>query len=352
MAPRFEWIEGDKKLKVLHITPFVFRPGMQGGGERYVQQLCSALVEIGVEARIVECKNFRKFAIYDGDSLILTSKNLVKLVKFCKKFDIIHVHHLNRETFTVAFVLSKLLGIPLVLSDHGGASRNLFRLLGRLRLRFVAAILAVSPWSLEDVDPDGVVKIHRVLWGGGNHLRTNTEVSFEKTDFLFLGRLLPHKGAHIAIEALPPNRRLTIAGEARDIHYLKELEKLAQGKDVVFLGSPDDSKLYSLYRSAQCVLMPSVSSYKEKIYKRPELLGIVALEALNAGVPVIGSDLGGLADLLRDSGQETFPQGDAVALQKKMETERFLQPSELVIKKYTWANAAKICLDGYLEVLK
>ncbi len=339
-------------VKALHFTPFVFQAGKRGGGERYVQQLCAALELIEVDVSIVECTNFLNFVVWRKGEKVLSTKNFLKIILLTKEFDVVHAHQLNRETFTVSFFSALLTRKPLVLTDHGGKSRNLFRLLGRLRLKSLKAILAVSPWSLADLDPKGVVKVRSVLWGGGEHIHGAKVKDFGTSDFLFLGRILPHKGVHIVIEALDSEKTLVVAGEKLDPRYFNHLLELAEGKNVRFLPAPEDTDLFSLYSSARCLLIPSVHEYGEKKFERPELLGIVALEGLYAKTPIIGSDLGGLGDLLRESNQVLVEPGNVKAWQTAMASFSLKGDDSPSYVSFTWNRAAEICLEAYRNVLR
>jgi len=339
-------------LSVIHLTPFVFMEGQKGGGERYVQQLCLALQHQGVEITVVEAKNFLEYKVFEGQKIVAKFKSFCRLAKLAKQHDLIHVHQLNRETFTVAFLLSLVTKKRLILSDHGGSSIHLFRLLAKIRLKGVKAIAAVSPWSLRDVDPRNSVKIRNVLWGGGDHLSTTEPKAFAAADFLFVGRILPHKGVHIAIEALPKGATLVVAGERRDPHYFAYLQELAVGKSVTFMDSPPDGDLLALYKSSRFFLVPSVSRYQNKKYARPELLSIVALESLYAGTPVIGSDVGGLGDLLSATGQVRVSAGDVFAWNSKMVELMESDSPTSSTAALTWRSSAEICIQLYSEALK
>lgn len=102
---------------------------------------------------------------------------------------------------------------------------------------------------------------------------------------LFVGRLQPHKGAAMILDAMreietidnSDRVSLTIVGEGA---CRQELESLAQGLDVRFAGFQKDPSLF--YREADVFINPSLG---------PEGLPLVSLEAMSYGLPCIFSDL-------------------------------------------------------------
>jgi glycosyltransferase involved in cell wall biosynthesis len=119
-------------------------------------------------------------------------------------------------------------------------------------------------------------------------------------------RLHPQKGHRTLLRAiglLPPEYSLLVVGDGP---MRPELESFADETGVRgrtgFVHAVDNP--YPLMRRANVVVLPSVE----------EGFGLVALEAAALGVPFIGSDTGGLAELCGILGQPTFPVGDAVAL--------------------------------------
>ena len=117
----------------------------------------------------------------------------------------------------------------------------------------------------------------------------------ESVVFLHVGRLAAEKGVdevvrafQIARELLPAGAaRLMIAGAGPEEHNLRTLA----GPDVLFLGVLDRQRaLPRLYASADAFLFASLT----------ETLGLVVLEAMSSGLPVIAAPAGGVADHLRD----------------------------------------------------
>jgi D-inositol-3-phosphate glycosyltransferase len=120
---------------------------------------------------------------------------------------------------------------------------------------------------------------------------------------LFVGRIEPLKGVDTLIRAaarLYEEREdicvAVIGGdtevdESQEMARLKELrEELGVGDLVTFLGAHDQDRLQFYYAAAQVLVMPSYY----------ESFGMVALEAMACGTPVIASEVGGLAYLVQD----------------------------------------------------
>jgi len=117
----------------------------------------------------------------------------------------------------------------------------------------------------------------------------------ESVVFLHVGRLAAEKGVEqlvraflLARELLPAgSARLVIAGAGPEENVLRALA----GPDVLFLGVLDRQRaLPRLYASADAFLFASLT----------ETLGLVVLEAMSSGLPVIAVPAGGVADHLRD----------------------------------------------------
>jgi D-inositol-3-phosphate glycosyltransferase len=185
--------------------------------------------------------------------------------------------------------------------------------------------------------------------------------------FLFVGRIEPLKAVDTIIKALAivrqEDRRLfkklafaIVGGDPNDFRdaemaALKALScELGLGDVVHFMGAKDQSELPTFYAAATAVIMPS--DY--------ESFGMVALEAMASGKPVIASQVGGLAFLVRD--RETGylvpvrePQSLAKSIQEIMndliKTEEMGQNAALVAKEYAWPRIADRLLTIFDEVL-
>jgi L-malate glycosyltransferase len=119
---------------------------------------------------------------------------------------------------------------------------------------------------------------------------------------LSVGRLIDWKGTKFLIESLPavlkkfPGAQLHIAGAGPERESLGKLVcRLGLDYHVVFLGLVPSADLTACYLSADVFVLPSIN--KSGI---TEGLGVVLLEAMASGCPVIGSNVGGIPDIITD----------------------------------------------------
>lgn len=187
---------------------------------------------------------------------------------------------------------------------------------------------------------------------------------------LYVGRIEPLKGIDTLIEAMAimkqkgfsdifPICLAIIGGDAEfsDEQMTAEMERLqalreSLGLDdmIMFLGKQDQDTLQYYYSAAEVVVVPS----------HYESFGMVALEAMACGTPVVASETGGLAFLVKD-GETGFhvPAADADALAGRLI--ELMENSELretlgkqahaYAKGFTWSIVADHILELYASVL-
>lgn len=128
----------------------------------------------------------------------------------------------------------------------------------------------------------------------------------------FLGRIEePRKGLQVLLEAMPrllaqmPGLRLLVAGPGDPEHLLRQVDPAVRAA-CSFLGLVSDAEKASLLRSVDAYVAPNTGS---------ESFGIILVEAMSAGAPVVASDLPSFTDVL-DGGRAGagFRAGDPVAL--------------------------------------
>ena len=360
-------------MRVIHVAPTAFgQQGLFGGGERYPLELARALAQ-HVSCELVtfgpEAETHR-----DGDLSIRVVRPLgylgghparaiaPALPRAIGRADIVHVHHVRAPTSVLAALTARARGVATVATDHGlgegalsGLGRHLFD-----------RILAVSRYSADLLRSPPTRT--RIVYGGADPLRYRPDLDVRRAGVLFVGRLTPHKGIDVLIRALPPDARLTIVGsEGHDPlpperDYPSLLRSLAAGRRVRFLGAVDDEELARQYRSAAVVVIPSVerTCYGRRIVVS-ELLGLVALEAMASGTPVIASRLGGLPEIVKDGVTGYLvPPGDVSTLRERL-IQVLADPvaaarlgenaRNAVVAELTWDRCAERCLTAYRELL-
>lgn len=220
-------------------------------------------------------------------------------------------------------------GIPVVTSYHTDFIRYTDRYgipwmrrpvtawLGRFH-RGAALTLTPSASAQRDVLALGAPRV--AVWGRGIdtdafHPRHRTPVLRETLApgatcvFLHVGRLAPEKDVGVLLDAFEMVRprfpegavRLLIAGDGPSADGLRR----RAGAQVTFLGAVDRARdLPALYASCDAFAYASAT----------ETLGLVVLEAMASGLPVIATPVGGVADHLRDGVNGlAYPAGDARA---------------------------------------
>jgi glycosyltransferase involved in cell wall biosynthesis len=361
-------------VRVIHVAPTAFGPGgLFGGGERYPMELARAMAE-QVRCELITFGDSPGDR-YEGRLRIRVVRPLCHLGGHPAKpivpslpmaigrADIVHVHQMRSPASVLAALTARVRGRYTVVTDHGLQGSELGGLVPRLYDRF----LTVSRYSAAEIGTPPVKT--RIIYGGVDPVQYSPEPVAPREGLLFVGRLTPHKGVDVLIRALPPGAQLTIVGSEghdRDLPergYPKFLRSLAVGRRVRFAGAVDDAHLAALYRSSVALVLPSVerTCYGRRI-KVSELLGLVALEAMASGTPVIASRIGGLPEVIEDgrTGLLVAP-GHVAALRQRMETllaDRALaarmggQARHRVLANWTWKRCAERCRAAYTELLR
>lgn len=173
---------------------------------------------------------------------------------------------------------------------------------------------------------------------------------------LFVGSLIPRKGVHFLLEAAPsvlrayPSYRLVIVGEGSAYAALKEqAEALGFGERVVFTGALLQEQVRAWMQRARLLVLPSVQ----------EGQGVVLLEALACGTPVVASAVGGIVDVVAPEVGRLVPPADAGALADAI-CEVLAIPGDWAamsraarqraVTEYDWERIAGLYVDLYGSV--
>jgi D-inositol-3-phosphate glycosyltransferase len=140
---------------------------------------------------------------------------------------------------------------------------------------------------------------------------------------LFVGRLAPIKGLDTLVDAIAllrarrsPAELLIVGGDAdealegHEAHLRRRIERGGLGGSVRLLGRQSQQRLRTYFVAADLMVLPSYY----------ESFGMVALEAMACGIPVVASRVGGLTTTVRDGVTGSLvPEGDAAALADRLE---------------------------------
>ena len=188
---------------------------------------------------------------------------------------------------------------------------------------------------------------------------------------LFVGRIEPLKGVDTLIQAVAsfegelsgighPVHLAIIGGEpdvtpenmTEEMMRLQKLcDELCMGGMVVFLGKRAQDTLPYYYSAAEVLVMPSLY----------ESFGMVALEAMSCGTPVIASEVGGLGYLVQDGVTGyTVPDSDPAAIRNKLTVLLGNSPLRVEMgeraaayaKEYDWAKITGAMLSLYEEAVQ
>jgi len=178
---------------------------------------------------------------------------------------------------------------------------------------------------------------------------------------LFAGRIEPIKGIDILLRAmarLPDSiemRLLIVGGDSASADEMTRLcsvvGELGIGDKVTFLGTVEHGKMPLFYGAADVCVVPSYH----------ESFGLVALEALACGTPVVASRVGGLATIIKDGetgylvgelSHEAFARHLELLLSDEERMRRMGNAAHLSAKKYAWATVARQVLRVYEELAR
>lgn len=359
-------------LKVLVIPPSYFDQNRTvGGGERYALEYARALSELTPttlalfsheRSRAADAPPLKRFQVRHLRHSSLFPATLATMRELAK-YEVIHAMIFPSPLTDLVLLQSLLSHTHVVLTDIGGgipcASTRLAKLNRRFDINRRASGLAhLSRYAST---PYADWNIPQTVLYGGIHDGLRDAESAEPTGYaLFVGRLLPHKGVLELISAISPDIPLRVVGRPYDEEYFAKLKTAAEGKQVSFFTSADDAELNAHYRDASVVIQPSIPS-EGSGFDRSELLGLVAIEGMSWGKPVIVTDTASLPELMIDgSTGRIVPAGDPTALNNAI-TEFVTSPAlsreigaqarHHAISSFTWSAAAHRGISFYRSLI-
>lgn len=291
-----------------------------------------------------------------------------------EKPDVFHAHW-SFPSGVIAFIMSKIFGKKFIVTIHGGEIPLLkkFKLIRRIvifALNRAYIVCANSNYSRNEflkmgVNEDKISKLN-VPPNFVRHISDKQKLESFRNKFadpskkivLFCGRLVERKGVEYLIRAIADLKmnsvHLIIAGGGELENDLQELTKSLKLEDkVTFYGRASDEELGWLHDVSSIFVCPSIVDSKGIT----EYLGLVIPEAMESGLPVIASSVGGIVDIITNEVNGLLvPQKDPAAIARTIEriildddlTKKIVENSKVTVLEFS----PKTIAQKYLDIFK
>lgn len=386
-------------MKILMLS-WEYPPKIVGGISNHVYFLSKSLKDLGHEVHVITClegeappyeedngvfvhrvtpysidtEDFTKWVMHLNFAM---AEEAVRLINKTGKFHIIHAH--DWLPSYCAKLLKWVYHIPVVCTMHateygrnGGVRTDMQRYISSAEW-----MLTYESWKIvtcSEFMKDEVKNIFNVpedkfsVISNGVNLE-NFNIDFDSTDFrrkyaldeekivFYIGRHVYEKGIQLLIEAAPDiissnsNVKFIIAGRGPMTDELKERVKyLGVENKVIFTGYMDEEQKIKMYKVSDLSVFPSIY----------EPFGIVALEAMAAGCPIVVSDVGGFNEIVEHkvngikilNGSKDSLKENILELLKDESLRKTMAENgySLVTEKYTWNKIALNTISLYEKV--
>jgi glycosyltransferase involved in cell wall biosynthesis len=285
----------NKRVAVLSPVAWRTPPRQYGAWETVASNIAEGLVARGWDVTLFatgdSATHARLHAVVDRgyeedsniDPKVAEYLHISEAFEHAAEFDLIHSHY-----DFMALCYTRLVKTPVLTTIHGFSSPRIMPVYEKYRDGYFVSI------SNSDRAP-GLNYLATVYNGIDLSLYPLQEVSGDH--LIFLGRIHPDKGVHLAIEvARLSGLPLLIAGIIQDETYFREQVEPHLSETIRYIGAVDVKGKNELFANARALL---------HLNTIPERFGLVLAEANAAGVPVIAMDLGSCREVIQD-GQTGF----------------------------------------------
>jgi glycosyltransferase involved in cell wall biosynthesis len=287
--------------KVALLSPIAWRtpPRQYGAWETVASNITEGLVARGWDVTLFASRDSvtqaRLHAVVDKgyeedstvDPKVAEYLHISEAFEHAAEFDLIHSHY-----DFMALTYSRLVKTPVLTTIHGFSSAQIMPVYQKYHDGYFV--------SISNSDRAAGLNYLATVYNGIDLSLYPLQEPGE--DLIFLGRIHPDKGVHLAIEvARLSGRRLIIAGIIQDQAYFREqIKPHLDDQNIIYIGPVGVPGKNELFARARALL---------HLNTIPERFGLVLVEANAAGVPVIAMDLGSCSEVIKD-GETGFLVGN------------------------------------------
>jgi glycosyltransferase involved in cell wall biosynthesis len=278
----------NKRVAILSPVAWRTPPRQYGAWETVAGNIAEGLVDLGWDVTLFATADSltraRLHAVvargYEEDPSIdpkvAEYLHISEVFEHAREFDLIHSHY-----DFMALAYTRLVKTPVLTTVHGFSSPRIMPVYEKYRDGYFVSI------SDSDRAP-GLNYLATVYNGIDLALYPLRKTAGE--DLIFIGRIHPDKGVHLAIEtARQSGRRLLIAGIVQDASYFQNKIQPHLDDQIRYLGPVGVGEKNALFAKAFALL---------HLNTIPERFGLVLAEANAAGVPVVAMDLGSCREVI------------------------------------------------------
>lgn len=291
---------------------------------------------------------------------------VAEIIAAKNSFDIIHAH--DWLAYPAGIAAKRITGKPLVIHVHatdfdrsGGSVNPRVYAIEREGMEQADKIIAVSVFTKNTVvekygiSPDKISVVYNAVEPLSEENSLKIEKGVNEKIVTFLGRITHQKGPEYFVEAASlvlkkmNNVRFVMAGSGDMMNsMIARVAELGISNRFHFTGFLKGDDVSRMFQLTDVFVMPSVS----------EPFGIVPLEAMQSGVPVIISNQSGVAEILQNAIKIDFWDTHAMAdsiygmLNYTALSEHFKEKGKEEVNNLKWENSARKVVEIYRKAIK